>query len=615
MQKYHRILPYLFFAITSFLILFYIYEDTFYYPFHFDGEYSIVKNKFIKDLSNIGNIWSINGTRFLVYLSLAINYHLGELNVFGYHIFNFIVHFLCALTVFWFVTTIVQAESARIADEIASKHNGIVVIPVLVALIFATHPLQTQAVTYIWQRNTSMVALLYFLSLTLYLKSSLAIEAKKISSSNTDYYFIGSVLTAFAAMFTKENAITLPVAIVLAEYYFVSKSIARLKDKVVRLSIFVPVILVIPILIIFGESGALFDIAYRQSNILSSYHYLLTQFNVITTVYLKLLVWPFAQNLDYNFPISFSFADSYIAFIALITLLGFGLWLFSKNRIASFGIVFFFLTMSVESSFYPLEDLVFEHRMYLPLVGLLLTFASLAFQLLNWLKISFIYYLATLFFLLSIASVSIISKERNYVWESHESLWLDVASKSPNKPRAHINLGTAYEKNEKINEAKNEYQKALELNPNSGLALANLGAIYFKQGDEDKAIELYKSAIKATPFQANFYFALATIYSKQKKYNSAAKLFEIGISRWGGYREDAFFSLAEAFTKSGQIDKAIKAYHIIIENSPSLAIAYNNLGALYRHKGDAEKANAYFGKAKVLGYEVSQEDASPTDTN
>jgi hypothetical protein len=80
-----------------------VYSNTFFSPFHFDDQQSICSNYSIRDIWNFGKIWDYWPTRFITYLSLAVNYHFNQLNVLGYHLFNLIVHEFAAILVWLLV--------------------------------------------------------------------------------------------------------------------------------------------------------------------------------------------------------------------------------------------------------------------------------------------------------------------------------------------------------------------------------------------------------------------------------------------------------------------------------------------------------------------------------
>ena len=92
------------FGIISILFLgIIIYFNSFDCSFQFDDQTSIIDNPFIRNLSQIKLLWNYSQTRFIPYFSLAINYHFGKLDVFGYHAFNLVIHILNAILVWWLI--------------------------------------------------------------------------------------------------------------------------------------------------------------------------------------------------------------------------------------------------------------------------------------------------------------------------------------------------------------------------------------------------------------------------------------------------------------------------------------------------------------------------------
>lgn len=204
--------------ITLFLSGFIAYSNTFHNSFHFDDGSSITDNFAIRDLQNLRNIWNFWPSRFITYLSFSINYHFHQLNVFGYHLVNLLVHIISAILIFYFI--FLTFSTPKMKDANITKHAN--VIAFFVALIFLAHPIQTQAVTYITQRIASLATLFYLASLIFYIKSRLLEE--RLINGNI-YYFL-SLIMAVIAMFTKEITITLPFVILLYEIHFLKQKIA-----------------------------------------------------------------------------------------------------------------------------------------------------------------------------------------------------------------------------------------------------------------------------------------------------------------------------------------------------------------------------------------------------
>ena len=189
-----------------------IYSNSFDCSFQFDDKHNIIDNDAIKSLSNIKEMWDINHSRFLAFYSFALNYYFDELNVEGYHKINLLIHLINSCLVFWMVRLLFATPGLKIT-AIANHSKAIALIT---AFLFVSHPLATGAVTYIVQRMASMVALFYFLSVALYMKG-------RILETKTKYwFFIGSIFSALMAIHTKENAYTLPFAIILIELFFIN---------------------------------------------------------------------------------------------------------------------------------------------------------------------------------------------------------------------------------------------------------------------------------------------------------------------------------------------------------------------------------------------------------
>ena len=139
------------------------------------------------------------------------------------------------------------------------------------------------------------------------------------------------------------------------------------------------------------------------------------------------------------------------------------------------------------------------------------------------------------------------------------------------------------------------------MNPQSNFALYNLGQIYRKRGRMDKAVALMEDAIKINPAAKAAHYALGNIYMEEKQYPQAVKHYRIGLKLDYGKNVEALKTLGTALTYSGRIDEAIRAYKKALALSPRDANAINNLGALYRYKGDEKKARLYFQKAGETG--------------
>ena len=568
-----------------------IYSNSFNCTFQLDDSYTIVDNLKIRNLSNVEAWWNFSPNRPVAFFTFALNYHFHQLDVRYWHLFNLVIHLFNACLVWWL--TLLIYSSPALKDLQIAKHKK--VLAFVTALLFVSHPLATQSVTYIVQRMTSMVAMFYLISLALYVK------ARLINMGNLFKYllFAGSIISAVLAMLTKENAFTLPFAILLFEFFFIrtKKLSVNFKDYRVILLIaaFLVVILIIPLKYPVSIFKPFSPISHPEF-VLTPFNYLLTQFSVIVK-YIQLLILPVNQNVDYNFPISNSFFEirTLLSFLVLISLIILAKFFYKKQRVVSFGIFWFFLTLSIESSIIPINDVIFEHRTYLPSFGFFIILSSAtAVLFLNKYKTLLIGIWA-----LIVISNSILTFERNKVWKDELSLWNDAVIKSPNKARPLTSRGTAYSKIGQWNKAIADYTRALQIDPKYQLALTDRGFAYRNLGQYDKAIADYTRAIEIDPMYALTWSNRGYILFKRGEWQKAIDDFNKAIEINPEF-VDAYSNRSAAYSSIGQYDKAIADITKAIELNPDYSVAYSNRGAIYGILKQHDKAIADLSRAIEL---------------
>ena len=342
------VLPLLLITIVGALV----YSNTLKSPFQLDDNYLIGDNFTVKDFSYFLEPSKAKGSpfygalagRYIGYLTFALNYKMHGLNVYGYHIVNIAIHILNGLLVYLLV--LLTFKTPFLTASSLNKHSGL--IAMFSALLFVSHPVQTEAVTYIFQRLTSLATSFYLLSLVCYIKAGLEgqtevkVEVKNrtkyntylslIFSSTFTFAFL-SVLFAVLAMKTKENAFTLPIVIAAYEFSFFESPV---KQRIQRLLPLILTLLIIPVTLTGPDKSAvsivteISDITRGDASISRS-DYLFTQFRVITT-YIRLLFFPAGQTFDYDYPIFHSFFNKevFLSFLFLSTIFVYGIYLFYR---------------------------------------------------------------------------------------------------------------------------------------------------------------------------------------------------------------------------------------------------------------------------------------------
>jgi tetratricopeptide (TPR) repeat protein len=482
------------------------YSNSFDCSFHFDDN-NIFKSSFTGDTASIGDWLHLHPARPIGMLTFAMNYNIHKLDVWGYHLVNLIIHLINALLVWW-LTFITFSTPAMKDTPISGQKNE---IAFLTSLLFVTHPLATQSVTYIVQRFTSLATLFYLLSLILFAKGRL-----RESIKTAPFLFCASIVFGICGVLTKEIVFTLPFAIILYDYCFI-KTFSWKPDFKDKRLIFSLVMLVIFILFFLTNySLNIFNTVQPTpvySYSISMKEYFFTQFQVILT-YIRLFILPFNQNLDYDYPVSAGFFQlkTIFSLSVLLGILTASVLMFKKYRLISFGIFWFFLTLSVESSIIPIsQDVIYEHRTYLPGIGFFLAMTG-----------AFFYYFREKYFHVAVIIILMISTvntaltyQRNKIWKNDYTLWADCAEKSPNKVRVHTNLGVAHSEFGQYQLAIKGFSEAIRLNPDLAEAYNNRGSVFSILGQYQMAIKDLSEAIRLKPDFAEAYSNRGGAYLSQ----------------------------------------------------------------------------------------------------
>lgn len=595
------------------------YSNTFQAPFVFDDQTSITENPVIHDLSRFlsGAGYSYNPRRFIGYLTLALNYKAGGVNVAGYHIANLAIHILNGWLVHALVRLTLKTACFGDRDDPPASSFTVEYLPLFAALLFVAHPVQTQAVTYIVQRLASLATLFFLLSLVCYVKGRLVLEREGkflhaapcslhgVAGSPLSFFAI-SLVAALLAMRTKEIAVTLPLVVMLYEFSFFK---APLRNRILFLLPLLLTILVIPVgMLQMGKpwEELLSDVSEmaRESRVISRGDYLLTQFSVIAT-YIRLLFLPIAQNLDYDYPVYDSlFAPRVLfSFLFLLALFCSAIYLYYRSRrsarnsgamrLTAFGILWFFITLSVESSIIPISDVIFEHRLYLPSVG--------AFVALTALVAAFgrnpSSRTLTIGFSVIILLLTATTWNRNLVWGSNLSLWEDSARKASEKYRPLNNLGNALNALGRYDEAIEQYQRALHIRSKRGIpddaaavypemakpdysdAMFNMGIAFQKQGRLQEAFDIYKGVLERRPDSVQAHNNMGTLYQARGQYDKARAEFESSI-RLDPYFPDSYVNLGNLFLLTGAVDKGVEQLNAALKLNRAMPQAHCSLGVV-----------------------------------
>ena len=573
-----------------------IYSNSLHGPFLFDDIPHITEAPSIQisridfeSLKKAAN--SAEGRRAVPRLTFALNYFFDQYNSFGYHLVNVIVHILNGIILFYlFEMTLVKAgfrPDCNQASDLRKGKIGSGKIAFFATLLWVVNPLHTQSVSYIVQRMNSMAAMFCLLSLLLYIcgrniqlnldncsktffhedkneNNQICLKLLNSWFSPCLLWYAGSLMFWGLAVNCKENAAILPAIMFLYEWCFFQDANSTWLKKRIKIIAGIFALLVLLTIIATGlkpieKFSSIQDFANGQFTYIER---ILTQPRVIL-YYIFLLFFPHPKrlNFDYDFPLSHSLTDPWstgVSIFAIIIILFISIISIKKERLLSFCILWYFITLSVESSIIPL-GIIFEHRTYLPSMFISLIVVMFIFRFISPLWIS------NVIIITAIIISGFWTYERNFIWSDEVIFWRNSSEKSPKKARPISNLGCALVKQGKVEEGIAYFNKALEINPNHVKAHNNLGQALEKIGKLDDAISHYKVAVELKPG-----------YKKAQK------------------------NLASAFEKKNIIDEAIKTLSNVLQISPDFEEAHNHLGVLYLRKNNKIASQYHFEKAVLI---------------
>jgi protein O-mannosyl-transferase len=614
---------------------FFVYTSSIKGPFVFDDVSNIRDNPQIRL-----NELSLNGTvragfespchnRPVANISFALNYYFNIYDTKGYHFINILIHILAGIILFYLIKVTLELLSAQnlkfgfetdIPNDksIAATYNAtdqristfpcslslasnkLLFIAFFTAFIWLVHPVQTQTVSYIVQRMNGMAAMFYILSLLFYVKARLSnTKWKKLA------LFLGCILSGILSLGSKEIAATLPFFILLYEWYFFQD--VNLKWLKRNSKYFLCALFLIGGIVWYFLGG------HPIKSILSAYNHrdftlwqrVLTEFRVVI-YYISLIIFPHPMrlNLLHDFPISHSFIEpitTLFSFIAIVGLIGTAIWLAKKERLLSFSILWFLGNLIIESSVIGVE-IIFEHRLYLPSMLIILIFVSLVYRVGNskWIGGILLCAVAITF--------SVWTYQRNIVWSDDVFLWKDCVVKSPHQSRQHYNLGVVLAQNGNLDDAIKQYRSAIDIKPDYVEAYFNLGNALTKKGDVDDAIYNYRKALQIDPDFFKSYYNIAKILYGEGKIAEAIDNFQRALTI-NKETPQTLFNLSWIYATSENKSyrngkKAVKlAEKLCRLTGHQQPLALDALAAAYAENGNFNKAVEIAQKALILAFQ------------
>lgn len=612
------------------LISFAAYGNVLRGEFVYDDEFFILENPAIKNLRNIGSFftskYALSDTGHFIYrplrtLSYAIDYYFWGLNPFGYHLWNLLLHIMNGVLLYIFLDSLFRKKSAAVIS----------------AAIFAVHPVQTDAVSWISSRGDIMYAFFFLLSILLYMGAAERIRGLSINKESSKRALYSASVAAYGlSLISKEAAITLPLAIILIDKFAAGPSpqnpfAFKLGGLARRYGLF----LVISLIYMAIRTSVL-GITAQRGYWGGSFYYTALTMAKAYAYYIKLLLFPADLRLIYEVPVSTSLSEPTVlvsllilaAFIAAIYFYPFlGLW--------------FFVNLLPVSNILPIYAIMREHFLYLPSIAFFsaigLIYCKVSQIGRGSLKLSHLPAAVIIFLILVFYGT--ITHHRNNTWRSGFTLWTDTMRKAPRSPTAHNNLGNIFRDLKNVDKSISEYITTLHLAPANARARHNLALAYQTLGFAEKSLAFYTDASNTMPglYQAranagNIYrerglrdkalfeflhafiikgdvpknlLNLANAYADHGLLKKAEYFYNLAVSIDAGYAE-AYHNLAQLKTRQGIIDAAIDGYLNALRANNHLVQARLGLGSAYKSKANYSKAIAEFKTALAYDQRLFQ---------
>lgn len=514
--------------------------------------------------------------RSLFYMFAHIIY---QGNPFLLHLQAILVHTVCTILAYLIILELVESGTSSF----------------LGALVFAVHPVHTEAVSFI-TTSFDLFGVLFFLAAFL----------SYIKSGQGDGRHMASVILGVLGFFTYEMALTLPVLLVLYDLLGgrqVKKSVRKAGPHIIAAAAY----LAVRFLVVDTSMRA----GYPQDSILVAIILGLKAFYH----YIRLLILPTGLTVNhglsegvYSFWLIDYEADAFagqsilepvvLAAAILLCLMAALAW---KNRVENpvftLGLSWIFITLLPVSQLIPLQALFGEKYLYLPSTGFSILIACMldssrrksVFQ-------ARLYSILAAVILISCILFAVKTISRNRDWRDHESLWRSAVEKTPQSPNARYNLATGIRDNGRLDEALEEYMRVLELNPDFYEAHYNIGNIYARTGLAELALKSYHNALEINPGYSRARINLAIVYAGLGRKDLYLKHVEMVLEDEPAnpYANNAMglYSMGEDRVKQAE-ESFLKA----ISSKRDYDEAYNNLGVLYYGQNETEKAKYYFLKA------------------
>lgn len=557
-------------AIFLVLIGFALYLNTLNNPLFWDDYDGILHNLYIQNWSYWPKFFTENlvaGAGFLsdywrpmILIVFSTAWHLWQDNPLGYHLINIVLHISNAILLFF------------ILKKILKKDN----LSFLIVLIFLIHPVQTEAIAYVSGIGDPLSVFFVFLSATFFIKFLEKLKGK---------FLIISTIFFVLALMSKETAIITPFILFLIGLFYFDKQ--PFKKKIQKILIYLMPLIIIAV-IYFGLRLTVLNFKntlnlYNEENLFTKRLdiRILTFFKTLP-FYFNFMFLPLDLHMERQIEIPKSIFDPivllgiFIASLLIFLLVEY----FDKDYVFSFGIIWFFITMfPVSNILIPVSGLLYEHWLYLPLIGIFLSLLWIFTKLLEEHRLEKIGLVILIIFLIFLALRTVI---RNFTWNDPVAFYQQIIQHNPKSYRIWNNLGIEAEKQGKVELAKKAYEQATLLDSTNPVAFHNLGVVFLRENNFERAEFYFKTAIEKDKKFFYSYLLLAKLYWDNKQLDKAKEILKKYLTV--GERADIYFVLSQLYKEENNIEESTKYLSEALRLDPKNSLYRQEMELLQKAK-------------------------------
>jgi len=561
-----------------------IYFATVHSPFIYDDAHAIEDNPYIKNLSKFQQMVGVQNifNRSILLFTFSVNHAIGQLDVFGYHLINLMLHLCVGIMLYFLTMELLTIENPALTQTFQR-------LPLAVSLIHIFNPINVESVTYLSSRSSVLVTLFYLSSFYLFIRFVNSKEKKK--KWKNIHYPIVILFLFYLGLGTKEIIVTLPIIAVL--YLWVHSSTKNFHKFLPELAVIL-IPLIIYLLYRYVQMGNLLVIKTDPySYMIDRSLYILTQIKVVISYYFVKLIFPINLNFEPDIRLVSGFLDwEWIVSLIIGVCIAIGIF-YQKSILLKCAFIWALITILPTSSIIPLKQIATEHRTYLPGLGINMGLGILFLRGVSHRKLI----PPTLFIFLVI--YGLLAMKRSLDYRSEINLWQDTVRKSPYKSMVHNNMGTAYLSKERLKEARKSFEVSSALSPSSTDPYINMGHIDARNKEWDKAKLKYDLALKLGANRSQVFFNSGLMRLKLNK-PAEALPFLLEAIKIKNHRPLYHQELGNAFRMLKQYDSALKSYRKVLELEPNYVEAQNNIGVIFWNLKILDKAELEFKKALVM---------------